>query len=127
MADKDDGMGEEEVKQNDKHNWGAADLEKVIFSITSFLSNFIITEWEELKFTTVSSKHSRAQTLTSIEGMFFLCAVELSPPKSFNRSWIRNYGNGFHTALNYDHRSFVSIKRKQFGTLGGCIPCSRSV
>ncbi|PIO76650.1 hypothetical protein TELCIR_01244 [Teladorsagia circumcincta] len=29
MADKDDGMAEEEVKQNDKHNWGAADLEKV--------------------------------------------------------------------------------------------------
>ncbi|KAK5965131.1 hypothetical protein GCK32_004028, partial [Trichostrongylus colubriformis] len=29
MADKDDGMGDEEVKQNDKHNWGAADLEKV--------------------------------------------------------------------------------------------------
>ncbi|VDL84088.1 unnamed protein product [Nippostrongylus brasiliensis] len=29
MADKDDGIPDEEVKQNDKHNWGAADLEKV--------------------------------------------------------------------------------------------------
>ncbi|KIH46077.1 hypothetical protein ANCDUO_23872, partial [Ancylostoma duodenale] len=28
MADKDDAP-EEEAKQNDKHNWGAADLEKV--------------------------------------------------------------------------------------------------
>ncbi|VDM55270.1 unnamed protein product [Angiostrongylus costaricensis] len=29
MADKDDGLPDEDVKQNDKHNWGAADLEKV--------------------------------------------------------------------------------------------------
>ncbi|KAE9416434.1 hypothetical protein Angca_009128, partial [Angiostrongylus cantonensis] len=30
MADKDDGLPDEDVKQNDKHNWGAADLEKVV-------------------------------------------------------------------------------------------------
>ncbi|KAJ1368589.1 hypothetical protein KIN20_029749 [Parelaphostrongylus tenuis] len=30
MVDKDDGLPDEVVKQNDnKHNWGAADLEKV--------------------------------------------------------------------------------------------------
>ncbi|EYC37937.1 hypothetical protein Y032_0756g2090 [Ancylostoma ceylanicum] len=31
MADKDDAP-EEEAKQNDKHNWGAADLEKASFN-----------------------------------------------------------------------------------------------
>lgn len=36
MADKDDAP-EEETKQNDKHNWGAADLEKV--SVTEFKSS----------------------------------------------------------------------------------------